>query len=80
MEKGKLQEIIRKLLREVEEEDIGISLLSAHYQSSEELTFFSKESQESVLKILSKLCEDSKRHKGILISIVESLQRRLHAQ
>ncbi|MBI3317082.1 MAG: hypothetical protein HYZ85_03655 [Candidatus Omnitrophica bacterium] len=73
MEKSEITAIIEKLLEEIEEEDIGISLLTTHFQNQEELDFFQKEDKERVIHILEKLAEDSKRHKNILEKIISHL-------
>ena len=78
MRKEEIAEIMDKLLREIEEEDIGISLLSTFYQSDEELRFFKEEDRERVLKILKRLSDDSKRHKVMLEKIIDALGKRLH--
>ena len=78
MKKEEVFEIIDKLLHEIEEEDIGISLFSTFYQNGEELRFFKEEDREAVLKILKRLSEDSKRHKTILGRIIEHLGRKVH--
>lgn len=78
MKKEEINEIVEKLLREVEEEDVGISLFSTFYQNKEELHFFKQDDQERVLKIMHKLSEDSKQHKEFLKKIVTLLGKRIH--
>ena len=78
MKKQQVREIIQKLLKEVEEEDIGISLFSTFYQTEDELQFFKKEDREIVLKTLKRLSEDSKRHKEILRRIIFLLEKKYH--
>lgn len=70
------EEIIRKLLAEIEEEDIGISLLTTFYQNKDELDFFRDFDRERVQKILRALSEDSKRHKELLEKAVAELAGR----
>ncbi len=76
MNKKKREEIIRKLLAEIEEEDIGISLLTTFYQNKDELAFFRDFDRERVQKILQVLSDDSKRHKELLEKAVTELAGR----
>ena len=78
MKKGQCRALIQQLLREIEEEDIGISLFSTFYQNKDEMHFFKEDDQERVLKILHKLSEDSKQHKGFLEKIILLLGKRIH--
>ena len=78
MKKEETKEIIEKLLQEIEEEDIGISLFTTFFQNEEELRFFKENDREQVLKILQKLSEDSKQHKGILEKIISELGKKIH--
>jgi HD-GYP domain-containing protein (c-di-GMP phosphodiesterase class II) len=78
MEKGKIRLLINRVLSDVEEEDIGISLLSRQYQNQHELAFFNAEDQDKILKILEKLSKDSERHKQMLQELVEFLGEQLH--
>ncbi len=78
MEKGKIRLLINRVLSDVEEEDIGISLLSRQYQNQHELAFFSAEDQDKILKVLEKLSKDSERHKQMLQELVEFLGEQLH--
>ena len=73
-----MREIIDRLLGEIEEEDIGISLFTTFFQNEEELRFFKEGDRGRVLKILEKLSEDSKRHKGILGKIIGELGKKIH--
>jgi len=73
---SRITEIIQKLLREIEEEEVGISLLSTHYQDGGELDFFKADDRERVVRILKRLAEDSGRHKQILIEIIGRLEKR----
>ncbi len=77
MRKERIEELINKLLHEIEEEDIGISLFSTLYQNHEELIFFKNDDKERVLQILKKLSEDSKRHKEILKQIITNLGKKI---
>ena len=76
MRKKQVKEIIEKLLKEIEEEDIGISLFSTFYPMERELSFFSEADRERVLKILKKLSEDSRNHKKILEKIIANLEHK----
>ena len=78
MKKEEIQEIIERLLCEIEEEDIGISLFTTFFQNEEELRFFKDRDREQVLNILHKLSEDSKRHKGTLEKIIGELGKKIH--
>ena len=63
IKKEVIHEMIERLLHDIEEEDVGISLFTTFYQDQADLHFFKKEDREQVLKILKKLSEDSKKHK-----------------
>ncbi len=78
IKKEELRAIMEGLIREIEEEDIGISLFSTFYQTEDELQFFKKEDREIVLKTLKRLSEDSKRHKEILRRIIFLLEKKYH--
>ncbi len=65
------------LLKEIEEEDIAISLFSTVYQNKNELHFFEKGDHERVLKILKKLSDDSRRHKEMLEAVIRVLGEKL---
>ena len=78
MKKAEVREIVEKLLEEVEEEDIGISLISTHYQAGEELDFFVEADRERVGKVLKRLSDDSRRHKQILERIIVLLGKKIH--
>ena len=71
--------MIDRLLAEVEEEDVSISLFTTFYQNEGELDFFSAPDRERVLTILRRLSDDSKRHKGILEKIITGLGEK-HAE
>lgn len=70
MTKEKIRAMIDKLLGEIEEEEIGISLFTTHFSNEEELEFFSPTNRETVKKILTRVTEDSGRHKKLLEKIV----------
>jgi hypothetical protein len=74
MKQEQIKTIIGKLLADIEEEDIGISLFSTFYQNQEELHFFKEQDREQVLTILKKLSDDSKRHKSILAKVIHHLE------
>ncbi len=78
--KKEIKELIDKLLLEIEEEDIGISLFTTFYQNEFELIFFTKQDREQVLKILKKLSDDSKRHKIMLENVIAELGRKIHGK
>ena len=78
MKTEEIREIIERLLQEIEEEDIGISLFSAFFQNEEELRFFKEEDRRRVLKILEKLSEDSRQHKNMLEKIISDLGKKAH--
>ena len=77
MKREEIKTIIEKLLADIEEEDIGISLFSTFYQNQDELHFFKEEDREQVAKILKKLSEDSKRHKTILAEVIQHLEQKI---
>ena len=68
--------MIDKLLGEIEEEEVGISLLTTQYQNQEELSFFSPEDRERVMLILKKLSDDSHQHKRLLEKIITHLGKK----
>lgn len=78
VEKEEIRAIIKKLLTDIEEEDIGISLFSTFYQNQDDLHFFKQEDREQVIGILKKLSEDSKRHKTILTEVIHHLEHKYH--
>lgn len=73
MDKGEIVTIMERLLLQIEEEDIGISLLTTHFQNKDELNFFQPVDRERVSAILKILSDDSKRHKQMLDKIVSHL-------
>jgi len=72
-----IKEIIHTLLEEIEEEDIGISLFTTHYQNEDELSFFDEKSKKKVRAHLERLSSDSKRHKELISEIVNHLVGKL---
>ena len=80
MEKEKLRGIIKRLIGEIEEEDIGISLLQTYHMDHEDLGFFSDPDRERVIKILKKLADDSKEHKEILGQLIEAFTEKLNEE
>lgn len=80
MKKKDITAIIEKLLADIEEEDIGISLFSTFYQNQDELCFFTAEDRDKVLKILKILSDDSRGHKEILGRIIQSLEGEGHEE
>jgi len=77
MKKEKINQLIETLLEEMQEEDIGISLFTTHYQDEEELKFFKPPDRDRVGKILKKLSDDSKAHKKILGKIIAYLEQKI---
>jgi len=73
MQADQVRQLINKILVDVEEEDIGISLLSRQYQTPNELDFFKDEDRKAVFQILEKLSQDSERHKKMLYELVDFL-------
>ena len=81
MNREQAKAVINKLLHEIEEEDVGISLLNMYSQSPSELDFFKEGDREKIISILKTLSEDSRRHKGILVQIIDHLERKCrHAE
>ncbi len=74
MRKAEIRNIIERLIHEIEEEDIGISLFTTFYQDESELDFFSDEDKKRVRVILRKLSEDSAHHKKALEKIILRLE------
>ncbi len=79
MKKAKIQDMILRLLRETEEEDIGISLYSTVYQNGNELIFFTPKDRHRVIEILNRYSAESNHHKQILGRVVQCLGERLAA-
>jgi 1,4-dihydroxy-2-naphthoyl-CoA synthase len=77
MPSWKIKEMIQKLLSEIEEEDIGISLLTTHYRDNAELAFFSEPDRGRVMEILHRLSEDSQRHKLLLGEVINCLTEKI---
>lgn len=77
MEKKEIKEFILRLVSEIEEEDIGISLFLTFYQNKDELSFFSPTHRDRVLKILKTVSEDSVRHKRIIETIITEMEKKL---
>ena len=71
MQADQINQLIEKILADVEEEDIGISLLSRHYQNQEELAFFNEADRDTVFRVLEKISQDSQRHKKLLYELVD---------
>ena len=80
MKKEEIKKIMGKLLREIEEEDIGICLFSTFYQGEEDLLFFQDDDRERVMKILKKISDDSKRHKSMLGKIIDVFGEKIHGK
>ena len=78
MRKERAKELIDKLLREIEEEDVGIGLFSIFSQNPEDLKFFKDNDRDRLLQIIKILSEDSKRHKGILGKVIKNLGQKHH--
>jgi len=76
MPNEKIKEIIGRLLNEIEEEDIGISLFLSCYQDKDELEFFKDQDRETIRKILKRAAEDSQRHKEMIVKIISKLGAR----
>lgn len=77
MEKNEIEEVILRLVDEIDEEDVGISLFTTFYQNEDELSFFNTIHRERVLKILKTVSEDSLRHKEIIKTIIGELEKKL---
>ena len=78
MEPEQIRLLINKVLSDVEEEDIGISLLSRQYRNQHELSLFKSDDQEKTIRILEKISQDSERHKQMLQELVGFLGGQLH--
>lgn len=78
MKRVERRRIIEKLLDEMEEEDVGISLFSSQYLDSADLEFFGEKDRQTVIFILKRLTEDSRRHRIMLEHIVEEVGRQSH--
>lgn len=76
-DKEKINGWIKELLLCLEEEDIGVSLFTNHYQEQGELEFFSGEDRPLVVKQLKKLTRDSKRHKKFLRALIQILEKEM---
>jgi len=80
MKPEQIRELINSVLQDAEEEEIGISLLSRHYQNQSELAFFNEIDRKAVFQILEKLSKDSQRHKQMLDELVDYLGEKLNEQ
>jgi len=69
------REIIEKLLDDIEEEEICMSLLNTHYQDRQELLFFDEPQREKVSHILHRMASDSERHKGMIMKMISLLEK-----
>ena len=78
MRRERAKALIDKLLREIEEEDVGIGLFSIFSQNPEDLKFFKDNDRDRLLQIIKILSEDSKRHKIILEKIISNLGQKHH--
>ncbi|MDP3920601.1 MAG: hypothetical protein Q8R76_07340 [Candidatus Omnitrophota bacterium] len=65
--------MIGKLLVDMEEEDVAISLFDIFMKNTDELEYFPEEERSRVVKILKRLSDDSKRHKEMLWEIIDRL-------
>lgn len=74
MKASEMSAVIESLLKEVQEEDVAISLFKHHYADEEELSFFDGPELERVRAILKKLSEDSVKHKAILKRVIALLE------
>ena len=77
MEKKEVKSFIQQLIREIEEEDIGLSLFTTFYQNESELSFFDPIHRERVLKVLKVVADDSRRHKKIIENIISEMEKKL---
>ena len=77
MDKKEIKVFILRLVSEIEEEDIGISLFSTFYQNKDELSFFDSSHRDRVLKVLKTVSEDSVRHKKIIETIITEMEKKL---
>ncbi|OGW72756.1 MAG: hypothetical protein A2Y02_02175 [Omnitrophica bacterium GWA2_52_12] len=80
MKKKDIDAMINRLLTEIEEEDVGISLFNTFYQNEDELSFFSDTDRGRVLAILKKLADDSLGHKAMLEKIITALGKKCHEE
>ncbi len=80
LSKKEIKELIDRLLSEIEEEDIGISLFSTFYQNESELDFFTKPDRDRTLVILKRLSDDSKRHKEMLENVITKLGKKIRGK
>jgi len=78
MNSEQLHGMINRILADVEEEDVGISLLSRHYQNQDELSLFNEADRKTVYQILEKLSKDSEQHKRMLQELIDFLGEKLH--
>jgi hypothetical protein len=76
MNTAEIRRMIEKLLAEIEEEDIGISLFTTQYQDEDEMAFFAEPDRANVRKILERLTADSRHHKEILKEVIAHLEEK----
>lgn len=77
MDKKDIKAFILKLVNEIEEEDIGISLFTTFYRNEDELIFFNPAHRERILKIFKGVSEDSLRHKKMIKTIISEMEKKL---
>lgn len=78
MRAKRIKEIMTRLMQEMEEEDIGASLVSTFYQTDKDLMFFSHTDRERVVHILKCIAEDSLRHKKMLFEALQFLDHEIN--
>lgn len=77
MDKKNIKEFILRLVNEIEEEDIGLSLFTTFYQDKDDLSFFNPVNRERVLKVLKTVADDSRRHKKMIETIISEMEKKL---
>ena len=77
LKKEKIKEMIDKLLTEIEEEEVGISLFTTHYRNQEELNFFKSPDKQRVMQIIERITADSNKHKKLLETLVGHLGKKM---
>ncbi|MDP3762923.1 MAG: hypothetical protein Q8Q97_02525 [bacterium] len=71
-----LEKVLYELIKAEEEEDAGIYLLLMHYNHACEERLFNFREKEKILKGLSTLIKDSRKHQRLLQEAIERLEER----
>ncbi len=74
---GELEKLLYELVKAEEAEDTGIYLLKMHYDHAREEDPFSLAEKQKILRSVSTLIKESKKHQRILQKIIFNLEKRV---